>query len=220
MQFINVHKLLAVRREEKKRREKWTLRIIRNGPYPWIDTHPRIGKLPRLPDTVTLRSRHDRVLVYRRRYSNYTGGHTSSQVLNLWVSSSHHMQCLAYLPTLLYQSSGTQFPSHGMGWPGRRYNHLPSDSQHRVGIEPRPPARKPRSITTTLLRLYLLLAVSSCFQTFNFGDFDEEKTYSLEHKSNLIFHWQKCSHTCFFHNGSLHFFTLIVNLKNISNLIG
>ena len=56
-------------------------------------------------------------------------------------------QCLIYLPTLLYQSNGTQFPSHGMGWPGRRYIHLPSESQHRVRIEPRPPGWQSRPLT-------------------------------------------------------------------------
>ena len=50
----------------------------------------------------------------------------------------------------LLEFLSTQFPLHGMGWPGRRYIHLPSESQHRVGIKPQPPGRKSRLIPTTL----------------------------------------------------------------------
>ena len=54
---------------------------------------------------------------------------------------------------ILAQFLSTQFSSHGMSWPGRRHIHLPSESQHRAGIEPRPPGRQSRLIPTTPLRL-------------------------------------------------------------------
>ena len=80
--------------------------------------------------------------------------HASTLSIRCIVTNSHNDAW--HTPHTLVSEHDTQFPSHGMGWPGRRYIHfhLPSESQHRVGIEPWPPARKSRTMTTALLRPY------------------------------------------------------------------
>ena len=48
----------------------------------WIVTYSRVEKSLHLPDMLTLRLRHDRAMGYRQRYSNITGEHLFSQVMN------------------------------------------------------------------------------------------------------------------------------------------
>ena len=51
----------------------------------------------------------------------------------------------------------TQFPSQGMGWPGQRFIHLPSESPW-VGIEPRSPAQQSKFMTTIPRRHVIMRA--------------------------------------------------------------
>ena len=134
-------------------------KYYRNGPYPGIVAYSRIGKSWRLPDIV------NSALATRQSYGVWTAvaNRNGEQCVraSTWTLVYYYHPRYNVWHTSPYSCIRVMVPNspHGMGWPGRRYIHLPSKSQHQVGIEPWNPARKSKSMTTILLRPLIVLYI-------------------------------------------------------------